>query len=382
VSNDLLGQAVELIHTGRKTEAQKILKALIQSNPQDIQNWLWYAEACSTLEQRLKLMEQCVKFNPEDPQVGQILQALRKQVVGEGLPVLPVEEAARNIQENAPVDDVHNEPYVTRSNDPGIPVEAGSVRKSGGPQEYVPQPIFEAPPPVNRTRTLLLWGLFVLLLGVLVWLIVYAFMTTPAYPSPYHYDHPVDYYLYVPKSYAGDREWPLFVGIHGSGGSGLDCWNLWQVYADREGFILLCPSLADSSGGWYQEDGNAKLLAALGQVQQEYRVENRIFLAGFSAGAQFVQGFANQEPQRVKALVILSAGNYYGLNSSLVNTPVLVVIGSLDDPEALSGCDTFVQNLSQNGFHIEYSVLPGVNHAVTGKTKQLTIGFYRTTYGK
>ncbi len=111
-------------------------------------------------------------------------------------------------------------------------------------------------------------------------------------PTPYYREQPTEYYLYLPANYSAEKEWPVFVGIHGFGSDGTACLEMWQEYADREGFVLVCPSLGDENGGWYQDTGEKILLGVLKKVQQECRVQDKVFLAGFSAGAQFVQGFA------------------------------------------------------------------------------------------
>lgn len=210
----------------------------------------------------------------------------------------------------------------------------------------------------------------------LVWL------SAPKNPLDYRHVTPVEYYLYAPKSYSADQAWPLFIGVHGFGGSGLDCWNLWQTYADREGFILLCPSLSDARGGWYQGDGEAKLFAALGQVQQNYRLDSRYFLVGFSAGAQFVQGFAFNYPHLTQAVAVLSAGNYYTPTPGAAGIPFLIVIGDRDDPAAISGSMQFADLLAQNGSSVDYWLLPGIGHTVTTATRRLTIAFFRSVNGR
>ena len=198
----------------------------------------------------------------------------------------------------------------------------------------------------------------------------------PADPASHHFTQPIEYYLYVPKAYAPERAWPLFIGIHGSGGSGLDCWNLWQPYADKEGFILLCPTLSDASGGWFQSDGESKTWAVISQVSDEYRIKPGLFLVGFSAGAQFVQGFCFDYPQSVQAVAVLSAGNYYPPSAGVTGIHFLVVIGDRDDQTAINTSLQFAQALAANGAGVSYWLLPGVGHTITSKTKQLTIDFF------
>ncbi len=192
----------------------------------------------------------------------------------------------------------------------------------------------------------------------------------------------MEYYLYVPKAYSEDREWPLFVGIHGSGGSGLDCWNLWQTHADKEGFILLCPSIPGDPDGSQQDVGENTVWSAIGAVKSEHRVKPRMFFTGFSAGAFFIQGFTYHYPQYVSGLSILSAGNYLDPNMFAELVPILVVIGDQDNADAVQTSQMFVRDLSQFGFDVQYELMPGIGHTVTKDGVKLTIDLFRKTIGK
>ena len=138
-----------------------------------------------------------------------------------------------------------------------------------------------------------------------------------------------------------EKEWPVFVGIHGFGSDGTACLDMWQEYADQEGYVLVCPSLGDENGGWYQDAGEKILKAVLKNVRQECRVQNKVFLAGFSAGAQFVQGFAFAYPNSVTGVAVLSSGNYFEPSSDARSVPFLVVIGDKDNPVGLRGANLF-----------------------------------------
>jgi poly(3-hydroxybutyrate) depolymerase len=200
-------------------------------------------------------------------------------------------------------------------------------------------------------------------------------------PSAHRFENPVEYFLYVPEGYSPDRRWPLFVGIHGAGGSGTDCWSMWQPYAESEGFVLLCPSIADESGGWYQNTGEAIVADLLNRTYAEYSIKTRVFLAGFSAGAQFVQGFAFKYPSNVGGVAVLSSGNYYAPNAAASSIPFLVVIGDEDDATSIANADAFASLLQQHGYPVEFHILEGVGHSVTKDHKDLTIDLFRRTVG-
>jgi pimeloyl-ACP methyl ester carboxylesterase len=210
----------------------------------------------------------------------------------------------------------------------------------------------------------------------------YAIYTMPVDPAEHRYTQPYEYYLYVPRAYTAERSWPVFVGIHGSGGSGLHCWYWWQSFAHKEGFILICPTLTESGGGWYQSDGERKVNAIISQVSSEYNLEGRLFLAGFSAGAQLVQGYAFRYPQSVKGVAVLSPGYAFSSTMNARDIPFLVVTGDRESPRRLEAAQKLVSLLEQNNFNVEYHLLPGVGHTLTNEARKLTIEHFRKVNGK
>ena len=365
MGNDPLKIAIDLIHSGQKQGAQTILQSILRADAHNIPAWFWYVETCSTVEQRLQILESCARCNPDNPQVKSILEALLKQ---EGRPG----EISKT--ETKPP---YHESKVADNN----LASAGVVQAVQKPAAVEPKD--ERNPrvqrPLKRSRSkgiLIVWLLTGVLVVAFALLVIYIIDSTPADPTSHRFTQPIEYYLYVPKAYAPSRAWPLFIGIHGSGGTGLDCWNLWQPYAEREGFILLCPTLSDASGGWYQDQGEANTWAVIDQVTSQYEIKPRFFMAGFSAGAQFVQGFCFDYPGAVQAVAVLSAGNYYQPSAAAGGIPFLIVIGDGDDPVAINGSMQFAHALANNGSGVSYWLLPGVGHEVTTKTKQLTIDFY------
>jgi len=369
LGEDALKSAIDLIHAGQRESAQRILQSLLKVDSHNIPAWFWYVETCATAEQRLQILETCAKCNPDNTQVNSVLRALRKSLAP---------ASGQTKSETRP-------PY---DHEPRVEWKATSTTAAPTIQEPVAtQPTAELHPQRDVTAkkprsvgALIIWPMAGVLIAVFALLIYDLIAATPADPAPHRFTQPIEYYLYVPKAYAPTRAWPLFIGIHGSGGTGLDCWNLWQPYAEREGFILLCPTLSDSSGGWFQNAGEANTWAVINQVVGQYKVKPRFFLAGFSAGAQFVQGFCFDYPGAVQAVAVLSAGNYYQPSGASGGIPFLVVIGGSDDPVAINGSVQFAQALAANGSGVSYWLLPGVGHEVTSKTKQLTIDFFRAAY--
>ncbi|MFC1879818.1 hypothetical protein ACFLZW_07895, partial [Chloroflexota bacterium] len=156
---------------------------------------------------------------------------------------------------------------------------------------------------------------------------------------------------------------------------------LWQEFADDEGFVLLCPGLADESGGWYQDEGERLLYGVLRKIRREYSLHRQVFLAGFSAGGQFVQGYAFSNPDDVAAVTVLSAGNYYEPIADAAHIPFRVIIGEDDNQTALGNAAVFVDLLQGGGYDVQLHLLPDTGHRVTASARELTIEFFREIYG-
>jgi hypothetical protein len=333
MADERLESAIGLVQSGKMEAARELLELILKEDRHSIPVWHWYAQTWPKDADKIRVWEVCLRHNPEN----QLAQ-----------------EALRDLK-------------FLQSKQISLETKISASQSSRREVSQSPW---------------LLWVSVGLLTTIAIFAGVFVKNSAPKDPQQYRHVQPVEYYLYVPKAYSADQEWPLFVGIHGAGGSGLDCWNLWQSYADKEGFILLCPSIPGDSSGFYQDVGENTVWSAVGEVKKEYRVRSRMFFTGFSAGAYFIQGFTYHYPQYVNGLSILSAGLYLNPNLFAEVIPMLVVIGDSDNPTAVQTSQMFVRDLRQFGFDINYQLMPGVGHAVTKDGVHLTIDLFRKTMDK
>jgi poly(3-hydroxybutyrate) depolymerase len=326
-----LEQAIELVQSGEKEKARELLELILKDDRNNISVWHWYAQTWSHKKDKVRVWEICLRYNPNNEQACAALQDL-----GHTQPA--------RIEQKAKLPDT---------------VRAGT-----------------------RSTPWLLWASIGVLgvVAILAWSFVKA--STPKDPQQYRHVQPVEYYLYVPDDYSAEAEWSLFVGIHGAGGSGLDCWNMWQTLAEKEGFILLCPSIPGGANGFYQDVGENTVWAAVNDMKQEYHVRPRMFFAGFSAGAFFIQGFTYHYPRAVSGLAILSSGLYLDPRVFPEVIPMTVVIGSADDPTAVQTSKQFSDDLNQYGFSVDYELLNGVGHTFTAAAQKSAIETFRKTVNK
>jgi len=200
-------------------------------------------------------------------------------------------------------------------------------------------------------------------------------------PDEHRFAQPWPFYLYLPDTYTPDRAWALFIGVSGSSADGRSCWNTWQKYADEKSYVLLCPELADPDGQLEQLRGNARLLDILGRVYEEYSLQPEIFLAGFSAGGQFVHGYAFMNPNYVVGVSVMATGNYYQPPPSTRHIPFVVIVGDRDDPGNLESANQLARLLEQGGYSVELHVIAGEGHTISKEAIQLTLGLFDRTVG-
>lgn len=222
-----------------------------------------------------------------------------------------------------------------------------------------------------RTATVVVIGLTVcavILLSAAIW----------AQPNAedFFYREPWPHYLYLPGEYNPEHSWPLFIGLVGSADDGLECWSTWRRFADEHNFALLCPELADPDGRLYQNRGSERLLSILDHVYSQYSLAPKIFLTGFSAGGQFIQGFVVVNPDNVVGVSIMAPENYYQSRFSASYIPFLVLVGEQDEHENLEVAQQLAAFLKENGNAVELHILPQTGHMIAGEAIDLTLELY------
>jgi len=79
MSADTLSRAIELIQAEKRAEAQILLEPLLEAEPRNITGWLWYVETWPAPAQKIKGLELCLQYNPDNALVKRALATLRAQ---------------------------------------------------------------------------------------------------------------------------------------------------------------------------------------------------------------------------------------------------------------------------------------------------------------
>jgi len=126
-----------------------------------------------------------------------------------------------------------------------------------------------------------------------------------------------EYFLYIPST--GSMAAPLFVAVHGISRNALEHATMFAEHAEAYGVTLLVPYFTEKENDDYQRLGRAGrgsradlVLDAILEEVADLTGANvsKIYLFGFSGGAQFAHRYTMAHPERVARAVVAAAGWY------------------------------------------------------------------------
>lgn len=116
------------------------------------------------------------------------------------------------------------------------------------------------------------------------------------------------YFLYLPKNLHPLRTYWLVVGVHGRHGDGAGASMVAAMVANNR-CIVVGPSFPPGHKVLAQ-DSDQQLIGLFAELAKQYRLHPRMFVTGFSAGAQFTQRFTFRHPDLVIGCAPQSAGTW------------------------------------------------------------------------
>jgi predicted esterase len=175
------------------------------------------------------------------------------------------------------------------------------------------------------------------------------------------------YRLFVPNSYDGQRDFPLVVALHGSGGDENDFFDSYpesplKPEAQRLGFLVVCPKGRGPISG-YRGPAEQDVFDVLAEVQRDYRIDpRRIYLMGHSMGAYATWRLAAQHPAIFAALGPIAGGGNPADMEKLRGVPQYVVHGALDETVPVKQSRAMVAAARKLGAPVVYVELPAAGH--------------------
>ena len=200
-----------------------------------------------------------------------------------------------------------------------------------------------------------------------------------------------EYFLYAPDTVDPARTYWLVVGVHGAGGKGDGAGGL-ADWAKRGDCIVVGPSFPNGYQG-LGLDTDKQLIGIFKQLRESYKLHDKLFVAGFSGGAQFAHRFTLAHPDLVVGCAAHSAGTWatgddhgpVGLNKEAAGVPFVISCGQADTtksvPQApftrIEWAHRFEAALKDAGYTYKAAYWPGVGHQVTKDAMAMTEECYR-----
>jgi predicted esterase len=182
-------------------------------------------------------------------------------------------------------------------------------------------------------------------------------------------DYP--YLTYMPDGYDKDQHpWPLLLFLHGWNGrepnlkSGQNYGPLGYVHKTHPlPLIIVAPACPLNPAG-AQDWDCARLLHLLDELAQTYRIDpKRIYVTGLSMGGFATIDLAAMYPDRIAAIVPLSAGENPGLAPRLKNMPAWFFHGADDHSVPPRYASDLVDAMQKLGAPVKLTIYPGLGHS-------------------
>ena len=109
----------------------------------------------------------------------------------------------------------------------------------------------------------------------------------------------MDCFVYTPDPVDAAKTYQLVVGVHGARGKGNGAAGM-ADWAKRGDVIVIGPSFDTKNENPFQNGDGIhadKLIALFEGLGKHYKLRDKMFLHGFSAGSQFVHRFAMNHPK-------------------------------------------------------------------------------------
>ena len=179
------------------------------------------------------------------------------------------------------------------------------------------------------------------------------------------------YVIFVPHGYAGEKEYPLILFLHGAGERGDDGeiqvkQGIGNAIKFKDGekkfpFFVILPQ-CKKNGFWKGPDAD-RAMAMLDSTMKEYKIDSkRLYLTGLSMGGSGTWGLAAAHPDKWAAIAPICFGGDPATAEKIKHIPCWCFCGDKDNPKLLDGCRNMVKALQAAGGTPRYSEFPFVGH--------------------
>ncbi|MBI2804193.1 MAG: dienelactone hydrolase family protein [Planctomycetes bacterium] len=178
------------------------------------------------------------------------------------------------------------------------------------------------------------------------------------------------YIVFVPKTYTGEKEYPVILFLHGAGETGTDgkrqaAVGLGKAIRNKKGdfpFIVVFPQSQKRT--WRAGSGDAKrALAILEVVQKSYKTDKkRVYLTGLSMGGFGTWSLAAAYPDRWAAIAPVCGGGDPKSAGKIKDIPTWNFHGDADKAVNVKLSRAMIAAIKKAGGNPRYDEYPGVGH--------------------
>lgn len=198
-----------------------------------------------------------------------------------------------------------------------------------------------------------------------------------------------EFFVYGPAKVDRAKTYWLVVGVHGYGGNGAGAAGF-ADWAKRGDCVVVGPSFPNSGYQLLREQAGEQLVKLFDLLKKEYKLHDKMFLAGFSGGAQFAHRFVMKYPELVAGCAAHSAGSWAtgeqwgAIDPKAADVPFVMSCGERDTERMAPGAPytridwakRFERQLAEGKFMYQVAWWPGVGHAQTDGARRMTEDCY------
>jgi len=197
-----------------------------------------------------------------------------------------------------------------------------------------------------------------------------------------------EYFLYTPDKIDETKTYWLLVGVHFYKGQGRTALGLHNWVENGE-CIVVGPTFPSNGYQVLLHGSDRQLIGVFDELKKEYRLHSRMFLFGFSGGAQFVHRFTLKHPELVAGCSAHSGGSWslgkeFG-TAAADQVPFVFSCGQGDVGLAGEGvpygrleyCHKFEDRLSDQGFYYKAGYWEDQGHGFSAGVWNLTHELWR-----
>lgn len=173
--------------------------------------------------------------------------------------------------------------------------------------------------------------------------------------------------FYVPTNYNSQNKYPLIIGLHGCGGTGMAYRNTLKQLSDSLNSIILCP---DNNYSQFLEPQKQLLIKSIEASIEEYNIDsNSVYLTGFSCNGYVTYDWGLIEIYKFRGIIPFNAFLWdvqpttFNFKSKM---PVCICSGTDDDN--FEDNQQAYYNLMANNSLVYFNTMQGIGHTTNFPT--------------